>query len=470
MERFAMKNFNTLIKLSALMTLVFMLVIAGCSSDSNNVLNPNTDSASLSAVSGSISDHDDDKDNDYDEMEAKGYVEMINYTNWQFQLMGQYFYADENTEISIKDCSEPYPSFEDIRDGDYVKVEYTGEETDMGYYLSEIRVERNYDVMSAEGYVTMVDADGMIFQVGEQYFWVDNCTGFDIESCSYQYPGLSELASGDYVMVQYDNNMGDDGYYALEVEVKRDFEYTETRGTVENIDYQNQTITVMGQTFWFNDCTKFSTEEDDDYSGIDQVYVGDYVKVEHRTDMDDAGYYAVSIKVDYDEDYNDDDYDNDYDDDYEIKGYVEAIDYGNMTITVLGVSYMADEHTKIEIDHCYNEFPTFDMINTGDYVKIEYQTDSTGNYARKIEVKSEYDYYEITGTIDAIDYDNLTVEIAGNTYWFNDCTEFDLEGYSGFEMLEMGDMVEVKYRSEMDETGYYGRKIKLVGEKHYSAD
>jgi len=77
----------------------------------------------------------------------------------------------------------------------------------------------------------------------------------------------------------------------------------------------------------------------------------------------------------------DDDGDQDDDEDAKVEGAVEAIDAGALTLTVAGMTFWADADTKIE------HVATFDQIQVGDQVKVEYR--SSDNYALEIETEIE---------------------------------------------------------------------------------
>lgn len=245
-----------------------------------------------------------------------------------------------------------------------------------------------------------------------------------------------------------------------------DCDFDSAEGTVESIDFENMTFVIDGVSYYADSYTEIEFEDSDsEYGTFDGIAEGDYVEVEFCTTMQDGSYYAKEIEVDHESDYDDDHDDDDYED-YDLEGFVQSIDTANLTLVVTGQSFTADESTKIEIDDCELEFPSFSDIRVGDYVKVEYLqgADDMAAYATEIEVKKDFDYLVAYGMVESVDSDYFRLVVDGVSYWADNCTEIEVEdsGSELFSDIAVGDYVKIKYQAGMDEVlGYYAKEIEV---------
>ena len=331
-----------------------------------------------------------------------------------------------------------------------------------------------YAKVELYGPVTNLDTAAKTFEL--MGYLVDYASAYKVEGT---------LAEGAFVEVEGVPDANDPTLIrAYEVEVKYSHypDYSpsyEVKGLIEAIDYDNLTLTVSGISFYADANTVIKQDDPDMPITFAELKEGDYVEVKYSDVQNDAGaYYAVKIERYYGTSGGDDSYSGDY---REAKGTIEAIDYANLTLTVSGMSFFADANTVIKLDDP-DVYITFADLKEGDYVEVYYNpnvTNDTGAYyAVKIEKKnssgddSYSGYREAKGTIEAIDYVNLTLNVAGISFFADANTvikQDDPDVYITFADLKEGDYVEIYYdpNTTNDAGAYYAVKIE---KKNSSSD
>lgn len=327
-----------------------------------------------------------------------------------------------------------------------------------------------YAKVELYGPVTNLDTAAKTFEL--MGYLVDYASAYKVEGT---------LAEGAFVEVEGVPDANDPTLIrAYEVEVKYSHypDYSpsyEVKGLIEAIDYDNLTLTVSGISFYADANTVIKQDDPDMPITFAELKEGDYVEVKYSDVQNDAGaYYAVKIERYYGTSGGDDSYSGDY---REAKGTIEAIDYANLTLTVSGMSFFADANTVIKLDDP-DVYITFADLKEGDYVEVYYNpnvTNDTGAYyAVKIEKKnssgddSYSGYREAKGTIEAIDYVNLTLNVAGISFFADANTvikQDDPDVYITFADLKEGDYVEIYYdpNTTNDAGAYYAVKIERKG-------
>ena len=189
------------------------------------------------------------------------------------------------------------------------------------------------------------------------------------------------LANDLYVEVKskdgFDSNTG--YLIASKIELEDDGDYDhdgehgdemEVEGIVTAIAEDGSSIDIDGRTILIPagmDISGYAT--------------GDLIEIEFRIDENGN---AVAYKME-----REDGHDND---EMEIKGFVEAIDTENATITVNGKTIKVDKYNAIMMDHSSSpdKYFSIDSLATGDRVEVKVYQDNDGNY---IAVKVEREDY-----------------------------------------------------------------------------
>jgi len=153
---------------------------------------------------------------------TEGSVEAIDYTGMRLLVNGQWFYADNETDIEIDDCKPCL--FSAMHIGDPAKVKYERIPAPNGAcYARDIEIEHDVDdpddfgdEAETEGVVQVINAN-LLFVSG-LWFWMDEETEVEIdEECAGE-----AIILGDFVKVDYSTVMTDGlGNYAFKIEVKR---------------------------------------------------------------------------------------------------------------------------------------------------------------------------------------------------------------------------------------------------------
>ncbi len=341
-----------------------------------------------------VVDDDDDDDDEVKYAKTEGYVEEVDADGMRFRMGEEmWFWVDGDTQYCDDDDDEEHDhlacSFDDIQVGIWVKVKHSMElEDDRGYYAHQVVVKPNHESEWAEGYVEEVDADGMRFRIGEEmWFWVDEnteyCDDDDDDDHDHLICSFDDVQVGVWVKTKYLTFMHEDrGLYAWKVLVKpnRQFEWAE--GYVEEVDADGMRFRIgEDMWFWVDENTEYCDDDDEDDEecwSFDDILVGVWAKVKHRTFIvEDRGYYAKNVHLKFEHE--------------SVEGEVAEIDAHGLRIRVGDDWYWTDEHTEIEIEDFVGD-PTFGNIESGDLVKIEHRVPAHGErgfYAKKIEVKTD---------------------------------------------------------------------------------
>lgn len=165
---------------------------------------------------------------------TSGTVEAIDGTSMRLRVAGQWFYADNETEIDRDGC-EPC-AFAGIEVGDPAKVKHDRVPgPDGAYYAREIEIVRDEDnegpedpeddETETEGSVETLDGDRL--RVDGVWFWLDELTELEFDDdCA-----STVIVPGDRVKIEHSTAVTEGlGFYAYKIEIKRDCEEGEREG------------------------------------------------------------------------------------------------------------------------------------------------------------------------------------------------------------------------------------------------
>lgn len=143
----------------------------------------------------------------------------------------------------------------------------------------------------------------------------------------------------------------------------------------------------------------------------------------------------------------------------EIRGFAEAVNAPNNTITIFGITIGVNSSTyfKDESDQKVQLFGLAD-INVGDHIEINAFDEGQGVIATKLERKNPEDDLKLEGSVDVIDTVLFTLDIAGVNVLTNQLTEFkdtnevDINQAQFFALASEGNVVEVKWEANLGVT------------------
>jgi len=261
-------------------------------------------------------------------------VEVSGYPDGNGNILASYI------ELKAKDMTSYMASYDD-------DMEVKGVIKNLKETTTALTFDLGSQTIDATDIASVIDlgvplADGL-------YVEVKSKTGFDATT-GFLIASKIELEDG--------GNYGIDGEHGEEMEVE---------GLITAIDTDKGSIEVNGKTILIADGVDLS-----------QFTVGVLVEVEFSIDADGN---AVMYKIEKEDAHDDDD-------DFSMKGYIEAIDPDNATITVNGKVIRVDKFNAIMIDHSDtpDKYFSIDTLRSGEFVEVEIYLDSEGNYiAVKVE-------------------------------------------------------------------------------------
>lgn len=240
-----------------------------------------------------------------DELEVKGIVAAHDAGSLTFQI----------GELTIDYSTAMFEDFSEVSDGLYVEVESNQDLVDGVLIASEIELKDaadndhdDIDELEFEGVITAINDDTSIV--------VNNMTVRVNDDTEFENGSLDNLLVGTKISVEgeFDSN---GAFIAEEIELKSEAD-VELEGMLEDVDAENNTVTVMGQVIVVTNLTLMEDEADDDgqtperYFSVSDLVIGDWVEIDayfdetrdalvatalERDDADDSGHHSLEGKV-----------------------------------------------------------------------------------------------------------------------------------------------------------------------------
>ncbi|KGJ95692.1 DUF5666 domain-containing protein [Thalassotalea sp. ND16A] len=387
----------------------------------------------------------DDEDN---EISIKGFVNNLDTVAQTFSL--------SNLLINYAEAEFDDFTAADLADGQQVKVKgLLTNLTDDTLQVDKVKLITHNDEPDSHAEIKGLITDFV------------SATEFMVNGINVTTNSQTEIENGDStqlgnnVNVEVEGQFNDDNVLvASEVEIEDDLE-VEVDGVIEAIDATNNTIVVLGVTFSVTDLTRMDDKSDADerFFNFSQLSVGDFVEVKGFSNADGDNIATRIVREDEDDDNGEDDLDR-------ITGLVSDIDSELFTFSVAGIPVATTATTEFEIaddvDASRDEF--FAQLVDGMVIKVKGNFDNEDNevfVAVEVELEDEgleqHNRPELTGPVTSIDIESLSFVIFGKTINTNAMTEFrpldgdDLSQASFFEVLQIGDMLEVKGQMQLDD-------------------
>lgn len=250
------------------------------------------------------------------------------------------------------------------------------------------------DEVEIEGFVESLGGDFLV--VHGTTIFVDAAT---VILDNHENPmAFSDLKVGDRVEVKAEPD-ANGNLVARQIEADdRDRDESEVKGKIESLGQDS--LVVMGKTFFVNEATEIVDDDDHPLSFTD-LAVGQIVEVRARMQQD-GSLLASRIKVEGEND--------DGDDQVELTGTIESI--SDSALVVDGIEFFVTESTVI-LDDDHNPIPFADLT-VG--LKVEVRGERTDDgmvRATRIKVENaemDNDEIEITGMVREVGDDHIAVD------------------------------------------------------------
>ncbi|MEO0423115.1 MAG: DUF5666 domain-containing protein [Pseudomonadota bacterium] len=269
--------------------------------------------------------------------------------------------ANQTFTLSALTVDYSMAMLEDFANGelaDGLLVEAEGTELGAGGELIALRVENEADDDDPPGDGDFAELEGLV-------------TAFTSAS-EFSVAGTPVTTTADTV---FEDGTADDLALNLRVEVEGTFDAEGTlvaakveideaynldiEGRVQAVDLAEGSLVVLGLTIFVDAQTRFEDDSDagQQQFGLEDLMVGDFVEIVASQDEDTGVITARSLERDDDDD----------DDDMEVsvQGFIDAIDPVARTLTVLGITIVADPDDAEDFDE------VFDQAMVGDLIEAE---------------------------------------------------------------------------------------------------
>jgi len=367
-------------------------------------------------------------------IKIKGAISNLDTLNASFSL--GYLSVDySSAEIDLGDDDET------LTDGVVVKVK--GSQTGVGMPLIATEVEikgKEYEVDEGDS----LELDGIIENfVSATNFTVNGQSVTTNVATEYEHGNSSFLVLGERVKVEGALNR-EGQLVADEIEFHQDSDY-EVEGTVEAVNLEAKTVTVLGVTFVVNEQTQIEDDTDSDirFFNITNINVGDFVEVKG---FDNNG-VLIATKLERE--------DEDIDNEVELRSLATGIDVVEFTFNLSGVVIHTSISTEFEDARSENvdQATFFSTLEENANIKIEGSVINGQVVAVEVEVKDEEeredgaDDSEISGLVSSVSETGFT--ILHYTIELSDTTELEvddetLNSADFLAQLQVGDEVEVE--------------------------
>ncbi len=383
-------------------------------------------------------------DDDGNEINIKGFVSNLDTVAQTFSL--------SNLLINYAEAEFDDFTAADLADGQQVKVKgLLTNLTDDTLQVDKVKLITHNDAPDSHAEIKGLITDFV------------SATEFMVNGINVTTNSQTEVENGDLTLLGNNVNVEVEGQFnddnvlvASEVEIEDDLE-VEVDGVIEAIDATDNTIVVLGVTFSVTDLTRMDDKSDADerFFNFSQLSVGDFVEVKGFSNADGDNIASRIVREEEDDDNGEGDLDR-------ITGLVGDIDSELFTFSVSGIAVITTATTEFEIadDVSVNRADFFAQLIDGMVIKVKGNFDNVVLEAVEVELKDEglerQNRPELTGPVTSIDLESLSFVIFGKTINTNAMTEFrpldgdDLSQASFFEVLQIGDMLEVKGQMQPD--------------------
>ncbi len=359
---------------------------------------------------------------------VQGRITDISATNNRFTVLGQTVIVRAAT--SFDEEIDP-ASIEGLAIDDYVQI--SGHVNGGGNIVaSQIeKVDDETESFELTGTVSALNSGLMSFKIRGQ--------DIDFSNAALEGFGENEISNGNLVEVK-GSSFTNGVFVAENVEFKERDAANEDEGEIYGIitEFTSAQDFMVGETAIItNDATQFERCQASDLA-ID-------VAVEVEGDFNDEGVLVADrVKCDIEAD-------------IEVESTVDSVDVDAGTLTVFGVTFVADMSTRFQ-DKTDTPVTNFNLadLGVGEYVEVKaYERADMSLYAVKIERNDPEDQASLQAPVEAVGENSLTllgidVETNEDTV-YEDSANMPLSAEDFFGAVMVGDLVEAEgTRTESD--------------------
>ncbi len=343
---------------------------------------------------------------------------------------GQRFLSD-NAQFTVN--GQEGQSIDSLKVGMKISMGVQYSDDDQSPHLTHVLYDNDI-----EGVITAIDRNNKRIDVaGTTVFYNDLTHFIDVTEMSLSVDDRIEVSG-------YIN--GNSVFIATYIEIDDDLQNNDseyTSGIVSNLDTAQQTFTLQSLIV--------------DYSAASVSAFGNGDKVKVEGNIIDGVFIASEVEI------TDEWYESELSENsitrVELEGIVSAFDQSAMRITINGLTYTLAPNV---------EFEGRQTIQPNDFVEV--YIDPANNQVTKIEVKEQHLETDgkVKGLVEAIDANNQTITVNGQTYLFTTMTrvEDDDDKYFHFTSLNLNDAVEIAYVVDAD-SNYVIQRIEREDQSEY---
>jgi hypothetical protein len=343
---------------------------------------------------------------------------------------GQRFLSD-NAQFTVN--GQEGQSIDSLKVGMKISMGVQYSDDDQSPHLTHVLYDNDI-----EGVITAIDRNNKRIDVaGTTVFYNDLTHFIDVTEMSLSVDDRIEVSG-------YIN--GNSVFIATYIEIDDDLQNNDseyTSGIVSNLYTAQQTFTLQSLTV--------------DYSAASVSAFGNGDKVKVEGNIIDGVFIASEVEI------TDEWYESELSENsitrVELEGIVSAFDQSAMRITINGLTYTLAPNV---------EFEGRQTIQPNDFVEV--YIDPANNQVTKIEVKEQHLETDgkVKGLVEAIDANNQTITVNGQTYLFTTMTrvEDDDDKYFHFTSLNLNDAVEIAYVVDAD-SNYVIQRIEREDQSEY---
>ena len=360
------------------------------------------------------------------EEQLKGPLDSIDLAQNMLVILGQTVIWDELTTLENLVLAELAP-------GDFLEVSgYFNNENQL--YATRIEKEDEASTIKIQGTVNSLNTDEQTFMLGD--------ITIDYSQAEFDDFTVEELANEMMVRVKGDVSAFVDNVFTIShiKQIEQDDDNNTGRKNLEGIitEFESSArFVVNGITVVTDENTEFK------HGSLDSLTLNIRIQVKGEY-LDNGDLLANEIRVHQRTN-------------LKIEGHVQAIDLDASTVTLLDITFIVDDRTKM-LDKSENKVRFFDLadINIEDFIEVKGYIDQDGNkLATKLTRKNKDsdDHVELEGQVSNItdtgfDVLDVTVTLTENTVFKYDDESLTQQEF--FELLTDGTFVEVKGEYDND--------------------